>query len=739
MRHPLQARHLAVAVALAVGCTEATLDTTAPANTPAVLRQEVSQSFAAGSLIIPMDTTYQDSGMLKAFGLVYQLIKQGVPVHWVIASGKSLGGVDFTASATDWQTGAAISNHGYRGGPFVIDSANRAAATPIINAWHAATNVTTVHSATAAFTGNVVRTLTAAPKIGVFVDNNEIIAFRYLNAAGITDSTGQAWPTATDATGVYTGYPDVLSDAEVRGATSTGAADGVLLRSDGTPAFCQLTSMHYTPPGDNEVVREVRMWLSSGPVPHAYMECDAIDSFENNVNGRFLTTLGITDDGGRPNPLTNLTPDNTFAQYDGPLSSAGGSIAALAVTGGSQYHANSTVLINQTGQPITRKAMWLTGHLDGNTAKGKVSYLTGHQYSTAVPVTGNNQANGVRLFLNSLFESPCTTAAGQPAISLTKSAPALTNQSTITFTLSYANTGPGVAENAVLEDTLPAGTTFVSATGGGTFSAGKVTWNLGNLGPGASGSVSFTVSVTTDGSYPNQATMTWNVFLTSQTAQSNTTTTVRDTVEPDTVIDSGPPASSNSASAAFDFSSPESGVTFECRLDGAATFTACTDPVTFTGLTDGTHTLEVRAVDAAGNVDTSPATHNWTVDTTPPAAPLITSPADGSTTSNFTPTFTGTAEPGAIVRVIVDGVLLGTTVADASGNWTFTPSSPLTSGPHSVAAVAVDGVGNVGPSSATINFTVDATDAGAADAGSGDAGAADAGAGDGGEADAGAG
>ncbi|MFP2964292.1 hypothetical protein ACLEPN_42965, partial [Myxococcus sp. 1LA] len=53
-------------------------------------------------------------------------------------------------------------------------------------------------------------------------------------------------------------------------------------------------------------------------------------------------------------------------------------------------------------------------------------------------------------------------------------------------------------------------------------------------------------------------------------------------------------------------------MTYECSLDGAA-YVACTDPVTFTGLAQGSHTLSVRAIDAAGNLDDTPATYTWTV------------------------------------------------------------------------------------------------------------------------------
>jgi hypothetical protein len=98
-----------------------------------------------------------------------------------------------------------------------------------------------------------------------------------------------------------------------------------------------------------------------------------------------------------------------------------------------------------------------------------------------------------------------------------------------------------------------------------------------------------------------------------------------DTVAPTTSITSTPPATSNSATASFSFSSSETGSTFACGLD-ASGFTSCASPQTYAGLGDGSHTFRVQAVDAAGNVDTSPATYSWqiagvgpaTTDRTPP-------------------------------------------------------------------------------------------------------------------------
>jgi hypothetical protein len=47
-------------------------------------------------------------------------------------------------------------------------------------------------------------------------------------------------------------------------------------------------------------------------------------------------------------------------------------------------------------------------------------------------------------------------------------------------------------------------------------------------------------------------------------------------------------------------------VTFECSFDGD-TYVPCTSPYSITGISDNGFTFWVRATDAAGNVDASPA------------------------------------------------------------------------------------------------------------------------------------
>ncbi len=328
------------------------------------IRQELASSaanytFPTGSLVIPMDITYQDSSMFKAYGLVYRLLQNGIPVSWVIKSPKTLctaatsaacNGLpmsatdprDLTVTATDFATSTVITpTHSYRGGPFVVDQVHAAAAGPIIVAWNAplaAALKVRVHRTTAAFMAFVKRQLVAAPTIAMFQDGNEDIAVGYLNAAGIPDSAGAAWPAAS---------PDLLTVSETAGPSCTAAStdvackasshsDGRLFDANGLPAYCQMMSMHWgvnnadTPQG-REVVREYRSLLRFPT--HLYAQCQAVNAIENNTNAPF--TIAASPTGatqvGTTATFTTTVPHNIVvgesvritgvgvAGYDTPL------------------------------------------------------------------------------------------------------------------------------------------------------------------------------------------------------------------------------------------------------------------------------------------------------------------------------------------------------------------------------------------------------------------------------------
>ena len=87
--------------------------------------------------------------------------------------------------------------------------------------------------------------------------------------------------------------------------------------------------------------------------------------------------------------------------------------------------------------------------------------------------------------------------------------------------------------------------------------------------------------------------------------------TVVDTQPPDTTVDYGPAATTNSPHAWFGFGSTEAG-SIECSLDGGA-WAGCESPYELTDVPVGQHTLRVRSRDLGGNVDPTPAAHSWTV------------------------------------------------------------------------------------------------------------------------------
>jgi hypothetical protein len=86
-----------------------------------------------------------------------------------------------------------------------------------------------------------------------------------------------------------------------------------------------------------------------------------------------------------------------------------------------------------------------------------------------------------------------------------------------------------------------------------------------------------------------------------------------DKVAPRTEITKHPKNRSHKHKAKFKFTADEPGTTFECKLKGPhlaaelKRFSACESPRKYKRLRDGKYRFQVRATDAAGNVDATPA------------------------------------------------------------------------------------------------------------------------------------
>jgi hypothetical protein len=181
---------------------------------------------------------------------------------------------------------------------------------------------------------------------------------------------------------------------------------------------------------------------------------------------------------------------------------------------------------------------------------------------------------------------------------------------------------------------------------------------------------------------------------------------IDDTTAPQTSIDRTPAASTASTTASFAFSSSESGSSFACKLDGAG-WIACTSPKSYTGLAAGSHRFSVRAGDSSGNVDSSPAIYNWTVegtppppDTTPPNTSITQKPPATTTASSANFSFAANESGASFECKLDDGTWVECSPPQAY--------SAIEAGEHEFLVRATDPAENVDRTPASAEWTVEA-------------------------------
>ena len=167
-------------------------------------------------------------------------------------------------------------------------------------------------------------------------------------------------------------------------------------------------------------------------------------------------------------------------------------------------------------------------------------------------------------------------------------------------------------------------------------------------------------------------------------------------VAPDTTIVNGPPASTATANATFHLSSDDPNATFECSLDAGATWSSCESPHAIENLVPGTYGLRVRAVNAEGTPDPTPASYTWTVvapDTTITSAPPASSL---NTTADFRFASTDLA---ASFECALNGGAFG----DCDSHYVI---EAMTVGTHTLLVRAVSTAGTVDATPASHTWTV---------------------------------
>jgi len=173
-----------------------------------------------------------------------------------------------------------------------------------------------------------------------------------------------------------------------------------------------------------------------------------------------------------------------------------------------------------------------------------------------------------------------------------------------------------------------------------------------------------------------------------------------DITPPETTITSYPQNPTNSTSGTFEFICNEASCTFQCKIDNGS-WESCSSPKTYTNLSDGSHTFEVRAIDSAGNIDKTPATYSWTIDSIPPETTITSYPQNPTNSSLATFEFT-CDEGNCVFECKVDNGAY----SSCSSPKTFTN---LSEGLHIFYLRAKDSAGNTDPTPASYSWTIDIT------------------------------
>ena len=165
---------------------------------------------------------------------------------------------------------------------------------------------------------------------------------------------------------------------------------------------------------------------------------------------------------------------------------------------------------------------------------------------------------------------------------------------------------------------------------------------------------------------------------------------------PETFIVHAPADPTNATVAAFAFVAMGA-AGFECSLDEDP-FSPCDSPAHYADVAPGRHVFRVRALGAGGSSDPTPASHAWTVDTSPPATTITAAPPVSTTSTTAGFAFDAT-EPGSTFECSLDDAAF----AACTSPRTY---AGLAAGAHRFSVRAVDVAGNVDPAPATARWTI---------------------------------
>ncbi len=454
------------------------------------------ENVPAGALIIPMDNVNQGNAggttfNLRAYGLVNQFLQTNIPVKWAIKPGKAKDAEDFSADATRINGTAGVAGPAtvsFSGGSFIVGAEyDTPTLRALITSFSSVGAPVVVYKTNADALIDVRYTLTHKPKIAIGPDGG-----------GFGQGVHQ---TVFDAAGI-TNYDSVTDDIIKPNSCYTLA-----------------TQAHST---SSAFVNIYRQFVESGG--NLFLQCASINTFENDANGHFQTTIeGYsvfgTNDGTAVN--TSLVyPEGAmpFNQFIGTLANQDGAITEYAYAPGGGPVNGNRISVRNSGAH-SEKFVATVSELGGAGVPGSVVFeLGGHDYTrTESGATELERLNGQRMLLNAVFvpvTRPTSCGLQQATVNGYKSVrrfneriggPTLVAGDTLEWTIDYVNNSPVDVTNFNIRDeisavdgvltgnlTLVPGSNIVTVTSGGAVATRNTNYDgLGDdstsdlLAPGA--------------------------------------------------------------------------------------------------------------------------------------------------------------------------------------------------------------------------------------------------------------
>ncbi|MCA1178232.1 Ig-like domain-containing protein [Pantoea rwandensis] len=542
----------------------------------------------------------------------------------------------------------------------------------------------------------------------------------------LTDGDHSLTTTVTDPAGNVSASSDPIAftvDTSIPAAASgltvtdnvgesTGALTSGATTDDSTPTLA----------GQAEPGTTVSVYDGTTLLGTATVGANGSWSFTTSAlsNGAHSLTVTVTDAAGnvsQPTAAFNLTVDADLPPATSLLEVTDDTGSTLVLLANGAYTHDNTPTLSGLAGPNDTITLYSNGEVIGTA----IADASGQwEFDTTTLADGTYD-----------FRAVATNAAGETSESDTISiiidtaVPVAVDD--LQLTNDEGNTPVAVSAGSATNDTTP----VLSGTAepGSTVTISDGSTVLGTATVGQDGSWSFTTPTLTDGSHSLTTTVTDPAGNIGPASNPFTFT-----------VDTQPPAaagdvqlSNNTGSTAVPIVSggitngttpvlsgtaePGSTVTISDGTNVLGSVTVGANgswSFTSPALDDGQHSLTTVVTDPAGNTGPASTPIIFEVDTAAPAAvgDLVVTDnvgdlqgqlASNDFTDDNTPTLSGTAEVGAVIKVYDGTVLLGSTSAGQDGSWSFTTSA-LNNGEHTLSVTVTDAAGNV--STATEGFVL---------------------------------